>query len=350
MITYWQQQTGGKLVKVKEEEIDNMSRTWVDARVVTRDDVEQLQEKYGIDPDHILDILDPDELSRLEDGDDYVLTILRLPIFDPSAETPYFTIPLGIILKDNVIITICWTDCEVLRDFATGRAKGIVLADFPAFIMRIIGRSNVTFLRYLKEINRRSTAIQNELQLSVENKEIIQLLSLEKSLVYFTTSLKSNQLLLEKFHKTKLIKLDYDDMDWLEDVEIDNRQAIEMADTYRNVLLGVTDAFDSVISNNLNVYMKRLSILNIIMMVPTFITSYFGMNVDLPFVRYGRWAAWIISGICLVSIFVTNVILGFYESKYPRRHSIDTKRSANQKRKERKNARRLKSIEAALEE
>ena len=98
MITYWQQQTGGKLVKVKEDEIDAQARTWVDARVVTRDDVEQLQENYGIDPDHILDILDPDELSRLEDGDDYVLTILRLPIFEPSAETPYFTIPLGIIL------------------------------------------------------------------------------------------------------------------------------------------------------------------------------------------------------------------------------------------------------------
>lgn len=130
MITYWQQQTGGKLVKVKDEEIDAHARIWVDARIVTRDDVEQLQENYGIDPEHILDILDPDELSRLEDGDDYVLTILRLPIFEPSAETPYFTIPLGIILKDNVIITICWTDCEVLRDFATGRAKESFLRIF----------------------------------------------------------------------------------------------------------------------------------------------------------------------------------------------------------------------------
>ena len=350
MITYWQQQAGDKLVKTKEDELDKQSRIWVDARIVTRDDVELLQENYGIDPEHILDILDPDELSRLEDGDDYVLTIVRLPIFDPAAETPYFTIPLGIIIKENVIITICWTDCEVLRDFATGRVKGILLSDFPAFIMRILGRSNITFLRYLKEINRKSTAIQNEIQLSVENKEIIQLLSLEKSLVYFTTSLKSNQLLLEKFHKTRLIKLDYDDMDWLEDVEIDNKQAIEMADTYRNVLLGVTDAFDSVISNNLNVYMKRLSILNILMMVPTFITSYFGMNIDLPFVRFGRWAGWIISGICLISIFITNLILGLYEAKYPRKRIKENPKTVTQKRKERKNARRMKSIEAALEE
>lgn len=349
MITYWQQKEG-KLVKVKDAEIEKDSRLWVDARVVTRDDVELLQENYKLDPDHILDILDPDELSRLEDGDDYVLTIVRLPIFEPSGETPYFTIPLGVIIKENVIITICWTDCEVLRDFATGRVKGILLSDFPAFIMKILGRANLTFLRYLKEINRRSTAIQNELQLSIENKEIIQLLSLEKSLVYFTTSLKSNQLLLEKFHKTKLIKLDYDDMDWLDDVEIDNKQAIEMADTYRNVLLGVTDAFDSVISNNLNVYMKRLSILNILMMVPTFITSYFGMNVDLPFVKYGRWAGWIISGICLISIFVTHIILGFYEAKYPRKKPKEAKKSLAQKRKERKAFRRMKSIEAALEE
>lgn len=348
MITYWQQHDG-KLAKVKEEDINKESRIWVDARIVTRDDVELLQEKYGIDPDHILDILDPDELSRLEEGEGYVLTILRLPIFEPSGETPYFTIPLGIIIKENVIITLCWTDCEVLRDFATGRVKGIQLTDFPAFIMRILGRANVTFLRYLKEINRRSSAIQNELQLSVENKEIIQLLSLEKSLVYFTTSLKSNQLLLEKFHKTKLIKLDYDDMDWLDDVEIDNKQAIEMADIYRNVLLGVTDAFDSVISNNLNVYMKRLSILNILMMVPTFITSYFGMNIELPFVRFGKWTNWIIGGVCIISVFITNVILLFYESKYPRKPQ-EPKKTLTQRRKERKAARRLKSIEDALEE
>lgn len=349
MITYWQQQNGGKLVKVKDEKIDTEARLWVDARVVTRDDVELIQEKYNIDPDHILDILDPDELSRLEDGEDYVLTILRLPNFEPSAETQYFTAPLGIIIKENVIITICWTDCEVLRDFATGRVKGIQLSDFPAFIMRILGRSNVTFLRYLKEINRRSSAIQNELQMSIENKEIIQLLSLEKSLVYFTTSLKSNQLLLEKFHKTKLIKLDYDDMDWLEDVEIDNKQAIEMADTYRNVLLGVTDAFDSVISNNLNVYMKRLSILNILMMVPTFITSYFGMNIELPFIRFGKLTNWIIGGVCVVSVFVTNLILLVYERKYPRKPKTP-KKTLTQRRKERKALRRLKSIEDALEE
>lgn len=349
MINYWQQNEENKLEKVKLNEMDASKRTWLDARVVTRDDVELLQNVYDIDPEHILDILDPDEQSRLEDADDYLLTILRLPIFDPSAETQYFTCPLGIIIKDNFIITICWTDCEVLKDFTMGRVKGINLNDFPAFIMRILSRADTTFLRYLKAINRRSTAIQNELELSIENREILLLLSLEKSLVFFTTSLKSNQMLLEKFRKTKVIKLDLDDMDWLDDVEIDNRQAIEMADTYRSVLLGITDAFDSVISNNLNIYMKRLSILNIIMMVPTFITSFFGMNFPLPLERFGRFATLIISGICLVSIFATWFILGFTEKKFPTNKKVNTTSKIVQT-KERKNARRMKSIEQALQE
>lgn len=349
MITYWQQNEN-KISKVKEDEIDKTQKTWIDARIVTRDDVELLQEQYNIDPEHILDILDPDEQSRIEDADDYLLTILRLPIFDPSSETQYFTVPLGIIIKENFFITICWTDCEVLKDFSTGRVKEITLNDFPALIMRILSRADITFLRYLKEINRRSSAIQNEFQLSVENKEILTLLSLEKSLVYFTTSLKANQLLLEKFRKTRLIKLDLDDIDWLDDVEIDNRQAIEMADTYRNVLVGVMNAYDSVINNNLNMYMKRLSILNIIMMVPTFITSFYGMNVDLPFASLGRISCLIISGVCIASVFITNILLSVWEKRYPRTDKKKQSKFINRSNKEKKNARRLKSIEAALQE
>lgn len=350
MIQYWQQNTNGKLVKTKLEDLKSEERTWVDARIVTRDDVELLQSVYDIDPEHILDILDPDELSRLEEGDGYTLTITRLPIFDHTAETQYFTVPLGIIIKENFIITVCWTDCEVLKDFALGRIKGISLADFPAFIIRLISRADIMFLRYLKEINRRSSGIQSELQLSIENKEIMQLLSLEKSLVYFTTSLKSNQMLLEKFRKTRLLKLDTDDLEWLDDVEIDNRQAIEMADTYRNVLLGTMDAFDSVISNNLNIYMKKLAILNIIMMVPTFITSFFGMNFPLPLESFGKGATWLIMGICVISVFITNAILNISEKQFPKSYDQKKKKLDRHKNKERRNLRRMKLIEAALQE
>ena len=348
MITYWQQEAE-KICRIEKDSLNSELKTWVDARIVTRDDVELLQKEFQIDPEHILDILDPDEQSRLEDGDGYVLTIIRLPIYDPNAETQYWTIPLGIIIKDNYIITICWTDCEVLKDFFFFFLKEINLNDFPSFVMRILSRSDLTFLRYLKEINRRSIGIQNEFQLSVENKEILQLLSLEKSLVYFTTSLKANQMLLEKFRKTKLIKLDYDDIDWLDDVEIDNRQAIEMADTYRNVLVGILDAFDSVINNNLNMYMKRLSILNILMMVPTFITSFYGMNIELPLANLGKLSWLIISVLCILTVVITNVCLGISERRYPNKKKRLGKNKYKYMKNAQKNARRLKSIESALQ-
>ena len=311
MITYWQQMDG-LFSKQKKDEIDDTLPLWIDARNVTRDETTELQADYEIDPEHILDILDPDELSRLEDGEDYILTIVRVPIYSPSAETPYLTVPVGIIIKGRIIITICWTDCEVLKDFGTNRIKNVRLTDFPSFIVQIMNRANLNFLRYLKEINRKSTSIQNEMRLEIENKEIMQMLSLEKSLVYFTTSLKSNSLLLEKMRTTRLIKFDEEDIDFVEGVKIDNRQAIEMADTYSNILFGVMDAYSSIISNNLNVVMKKLAIINLVMMAPTFVTSYFGMNFKLPFETMPGYIPVLLATVlCIISVFICSWLLKF---------------------------------------
>ena len=258
MITYWQQEAG-RFFKCKKDDVDKTKPLWIDARNVNHDEAEFIQTEYEIEQDHILDVLDPDELSRIEDGESgYILTIVRVPVYDPAAETPYFTVPVGIIIKGRTIITLCWTDSEVLKDFGSNRVRNVRLTDFPSFIVQILNRANLNFLRYLKEINRRSTGIQNEMKLEIENREIMQMMSLEKSLVYFTTSLKSNSLLLQKMRTTRLIKFDEDDIDFVEGVSIDNRQAIEMADTYSNILFGVMDAYSSVISNNLNVVMKKL--------------------------------------------------------------------------------------------
>jgi len=202
----------------------------------------------------------------------------------------------------------------VLEDISSGRVKGIVLADFPAFIIRLLSRADITFLRYLKEINRQASTIQRELQGSIENKEIIKMLNLQKSLEYFTTSLSSNQLLLMKLRKTKLMVLDEDDIDGLDDVEIDNRQAIGMADTYSNILTGLMDTFTSVISNNLNIIMKKLTVINLVLMVPTFITSFFGMNVPLPFEHSGWMGMLFISGVCLLTTIVTAYMLRDHSS------------------------------------
>ena len=348
MITYWQQ-IDGQFTKVKKESVNASLPLWVDARSVTRDETTELQEEYQLEQDHILDILDPDELSRIEDGDSgYILTIVRVPVYNPAAETPYFTVPVGIIVKGKIIITICWTDSEVLKDFGANRIRNVRLNDFPSFIVHIMNRANLNFLRYLKEINRRSTSIQNEMREEIENKEILQLLGLEKSLVYFATSLKSNSLLLQKMKTTRLIKFEDDDIDFVEGVAIDNRQAIEMADTYTNILFGVMDAFSSVTSNNLNGVMKKLSIINLVMMAPTFVTSFFGMNYKLPFEQLpGYIPVLIATSLCIVSVGLSWLLLSFNKDTIENARNA-RKISRKQKKKVKDETRRIRKQEKKL--
>ncbi len=304
MINYWVQEDN-QFVKISKDElsqIESNRRVWIDARRVSQDDVAQLQAEYNLDPELLLDVLDQDELSRIEQWDDYALAILRLPVFTPNSEVAYSTAPVGAVIFPEKIITICWTDCEVLKDLSNNRIKGLSLNDFPAFLIRILARSDIMFLRYLKEISRRVTSIQNELHEQIENAELIQLLNLEKSLTYFTTSLKANQLLLEKIRRTRILKLDSDDQEWLDDVEIDNRQAMEMADTYSSITTGVMDAFANVISNNMNVIMKKLTVISLVLMVMSFITSFWGMNIRLPWSTDSSWAGFFgISALCIIS-------------------------------------------------
>ncbi len=313
MITYWEEQNG-KLIQFDEAESSKKKNQWIDARAITREDIRILEKNYNIEQEHILDILDQDELSRIEQTSDYTLIIMRLPLFIPDHEISYITVPLGIVLFKNTIITICWTDCEVLHDLAANRIRDLTLSDFPAFVIRILSRSDSTFLRYLKEINRRSTAIQGTLERSVKNNELMLLLNLGKSLEFFSTSLTGNQLLLEKLLKTHIISLDKEDKDWLEDVAIDNRQALEMANTYRNILTSMMDTFASVISNNLNIVMKRLTVISLVLMVPTFIVSFFGMNVPLPFTNAGWWGVIFIGLICLFTASIALVALSDWSS------------------------------------
>ena len=322
MITYWQQENG-LFVKKDSESLDPQKRIWVDARNVTSKEISILEEKYSLDHDHIVDSLDPDELTRIEQGEGYVLTIMRLPVFLPNSEVRYHTAPLGAIIFQNTIITLCWTDCEVLKDLSANRIKDLNIQDFPAFITRILSRADTMFLRYLKEINRRTNSIQQELQESIENNELIQLFNLEKSLMYFTSSLKSNQLLLEKIRKTKIIKFDEEDQDWLDDVEVDNRQAMEMANTYSQIITGTMDAFASVISNNMNMAMKQLTVFSIALMLISFITSFWGMNIRLPWSSSDSWTGFIVISIgCAVLAIASFLLMTFMSriQKKIRRH------------------------------
>jgi magnesium transporter len=275
---------------------------WIDARNVTREDQFRLQSEFGIAPELITDIMDIDEQSRIEKEDDYTAIIVRLPVYESRNETAFFTLPLGIILYADKIVTVCQRSSDALEDLSKNRIRGFNIRNKSAFVLNLLGRGAFTYLKFLKELNKRTNTIKDDLQGSIKNKELIQLLSIQKSLVFFTTSITSNELLLEKLQKSSMIRFKDDEMELLEDVVTENKQAIAMANIYSSILTGTMDAFASVISNNLNIVMKRLTIVSIVLMIPTLVYSFFGMNVALPLesLPQAGWA--ILAGSLLISV------------------------------------------------
>ncbi|MDR1278305.1 MAG: magnesium transporter CorA family protein [Treponema sp.] len=264
-------------------EVEAVSKgCWVDARNLGKEDLFRLESEFGIAGELLTDVMDADEQARIEKEDEYTAIIVRLPVYDESNEVPFYTLPLGIVLFSDKIVTICQRSSDALEDVLRNRIRGFSIKNKSAFVLNLLGRGAFTFLKYLKELNKRTNIIKNELQKSIKNNELIQLLSIQKSLVFFTTSIKSNELLLEKLQKSPLIRFKEDEKELLEDVVVENRQAIEMANIYSSILTGTMDAFASVISNNLNIVMKRLTIVSIVLMIPTLIFSLYGMNVNLP--------------------------------------------------------------------
>ncbi len=284
-------------------------RSWIDVVEPDKAELEMLERDYGVNPEHLLDIMDLDEQARFEKEDEYTLLIVRLPLLDSRGELPYFTLPCGILLFSDRIITICQQNNEVLDELRMGRVRGLDPANKSAFVLHLLGRAAIVYLRYLKDINRRTSAIEKDLQRSVKNNELTQLLSYEKSLVYFTTSLKSNEILLEKIQAARLFRVKEDELELLEDVLTDNKQAIEMANIYSDILAGMMDAFASVISNNLNIVMKRLTIISICMMIPTLVVSSFGMNVKIP-LEDRPDAFLLIVGLCIAGATLGGILLG----------------------------------------
>jgi magnesium transporter len=264
---------------------DPVKNCWIDARNVSKEDLVRLEKEFGIAGELLTDIMDTDEQARIEKEDEYTAIIVRVPVYEESWEVSFFTLPLGIILFSDRIVTICQRSSEALDDIVKKRVRGFSIKNKSTFVLNLLGRAAFNFLKCLKELNKRTNIIKEELQRSIRNNELIQLLSIQKSLVYFTTSITTNELLLEKLQKSALMRFKEDEKDLLEDVVTENKQAIEMAKIYSSILTGTMDAFASVISNNLNIVMKRLTIVSIVLMIPTLIYSLYGMNVDLPFQR-----------------------------------------------------------------
>ncbi len=279
MITIYKT-TNNVLSEIKEPE----KGCWINVVNPTKEELEDLAGRLNIYLDFLTDALDIDESARLETENGDVLIVLRAPrLNEENSAIPFITLPVGIILSQEMIITVCVKEVEAITDFLNGKVKNFNTENRSRFILKTFLRASVSYLNYLKEINNQTAATERELHKASRNEELIKLLDLEKSLVFFTTSLKSNELMMERLQKSEAVKLEPEDNDLLEDVIIETRQAVEMANIYSNILSGMMDAFASVISNNLNVVLKFLTAVTIILMLPTLVASVYGMNVKLPF-------------------------------------------------------------------
>lgn len=268
---------------------------WIALTDPTATELFEVAQMYDIEVDDLRAPLDEEERSRIQLEDDYTLILVDIPVIEERNDKDWYgTIPMGIVVCKTAIITVCLEDTPILSAFMDGRVRNFYTYMKTRFILQILYKNASMFLHYLRIIDKKSEMVEQRLHKSQRNQELIELLELEKSLVYFTTSLRSNEVVLEKLMKTEGIKHYPEDEDLLEDVIIENKQAIEMANIYSGILSGTMDAFASVISNNLNIVMKVLAIVTIVMSIPTIVYSAFGMNLEaggMPFAHhpYGFW-------------------------------------------------------------
>ena len=260
--------------------------SWISVIDPTAQEVQTLIETYGLDSGFVRSSLDEEESSRIEREDDQTLIIVDTAVSEIQTEDTilFFTVPLGIIITQDYVFTISLRDNRVLRDMSDGIVKGVQTRMKTRFVMQLLLRITAVYLQDLKQIDKTSQVMEQKLSGAMKNQELVQMLELEKSLVYFSTSLKANEVTIEKLLRGRTIKLYDEDQDLLEDVLIEVRQAIEMSNIYSGIISSMVEAFGSVISNNLNFVMWRLTVVTIIMSIPTMVFSFYGMNTpDLPY-------------------------------------------------------------------
>lgn len=272
--------TFGGYIEINEPHKD----CWINTTNPSSDEIKKLNTEFSLPTDIINDILDQDERPRIEFDDEWTLIILRIPVESKNNGVPFHTIPLGIFVAKDFTLTLCLQENEILPigQPSPFRDQYREITDSINFILRLFLRSGNLYLRFLKQINQMTSLIEQDLEKSIKNKELNKLLKMEKCLVYFITSIKANEIVLAKLRNSKKITSEINE-DLLEDAFIENKQALEMAQIYSDIQSGMMDAFASVISNNLNVVMKQLTLISIILMIPTLIVSIFGMNVPIPF-------------------------------------------------------------------
>ena len=276
----------------KFEELKELKRgVWINMVNPSDSEIKRICKETGVEEDFLRYPLDYDEQARIDIEDNSILFIIDVPIIEETKEgKAHTTMPLGIIfVGDDYFITVSLKKNNIIDAFERGKIKSLYTYKKTRFLLQILYLNSAQYLETLKKINKEAEATTAILKKSMRNKELIQLLNIENSLIYVTTSLKSNELVMEKTLRGKIIKMDEEDEDILEDAIIENKQAIEMSKTYSDILNSTMDAYASIISNNLNVVMKFLASVTVIISLPTFIASIWGMNVPLPFqhTQYG---------------------------------------------------------------
>ncbi|HEY8423531.1 MAG TPA: magnesium transporter CorA family protein [Clostridia bacterium] len=299
MVRYFYTPAGEK----NAHEIDSARpNCWIHMENPSDLEIENVSKITGVSPQMFKAALDEEERAHIEIEDQNRLILVDIPYMyeaEDGESYVYNTLPLGIIMTPDHFITVCLKSTSIINEFIHGIVKGFDINKPTRFLYQILYHNSVKFLHYLRQIDKLSSRIQVKLHKSMKNKELIQLLELEKSLVYFSTSIKSNHAVLEKVLASSIVKHYDEDQDILDDAVVESRQAMEMADIYREVLGNTMDAYASVIGNNQNKVMKLLTALTIILTIPSLIASFFGMNLILPLEtsKFGFWVVLAISAI-----------------------------------------------------
>lgn len=254
---------------------------WIDLVNPTEAEIDRVVLYTKIDRDLITKMLDENELPRIETSGDSTLVVIDAPVVTEDDEDEYATYPLGVIMSErNFVVTVSTKKVTVLHDFRHEHVKNFRTAKKSRFLIQILGKTSAEYLKILNKVYKEIETKEDKLEKSTSNEDLIDLLATEKTLVYFTTSLKENDLVLERLTAGSAVKLYEGDADLLEDALIENRQAIDMANIYRDILSSITGTYATVVSNNLNDVMKFLAGITVVLSVPTMISSFMGMNVD----------------------------------------------------------------------
>ncbi|MGI5878508.1 MAG: magnesium transporter CorA family protein [Christensenellales bacterium] len=284
---------------------------WINLSCPTAEELARVERETGVLGEFLRAALDEEERSRIEWDEDteQVLILVDIPRVEKEGGSfVYTTLPFALIHLKDYLITVSLAESSLVRSFQEGVVRGFYTNKKTRFIYQLLYHNASRYLHYLRQIDKASDRVHEELQKSYRNRELLQLMALEKSLVYFSTSLKANEMVLEKLIKVNFIQKYPDDQDLLEDVIIENKQAIEMCSIYRDILTGMMDAYASIISNNLSIVMKFLAAITIVISLPTLVTSAWGMNVRMPWGEH-PWGFAIVSGLSAAIAIAAGIIM-----------------------------------------